>query len=566
MNKLSKSTAILIVVLIVLSMKPIPILECPDQYAISQVENSEKVLANEFHVPIDVDGNANFSAIALTEGWDGIGSVEDPYIIDSYDFTLGPTSTSCINISNTQFHFIIRNCNFEGPLATPSYGIYLDNVTNAQLCNNMATGFSNAIFISSSSSKIIISGNNCSYNSYGIDIHDSNETVVMDNYCNSNFFHGISMDTCESSSVIDNTCNTNSMSAIYIYNCTSITVTSNTCFDNDFGIHLMEQGSHNVTWNFCANNTDSGIDLFNCDSNTIANNTSMDNSLFGVTIHNSADYNSILWNALIGNGWQDGYDQDIGNIFSHNYYSEYGGSDADQDYIGDSSHTFNFNSDSFPLMCVPFAPEWIVTPRDQTLEYGDTFLYSFQFSMIEPSAPYELQVNDTANFSTFDDTLAQNRHVLPVGDYPLEVNTTNVYGYYTKGTFTLAVRDTIPPTITHPDDITVMVNDEGPQLEWTLSDLSPLTYALLRNGTEISSTSASKTDIYFSTSIETHSPGVYNYTMMGVDIWGNVVADVVIVTVLPIPFLDAMLPRLVVSAVGIAAVVVLVIAFRIRRK
>lgn len=566
MSKISKCAASLILVLLVLSMMPNVLLDCTSLNVVKNSKNSEKIIANEPHGPIVINGDANFTSTALAEGWTGTGSVQEPYIIENYDFVLGFTPISSVNISHTQSHFIIRNCNFQGPLATPSYGIFLDNVTNAQIIDNVVTGYSHAVTIPITSSNIFASGNNCSFNSYGIYLHDSEDSTVINNICNGNFFYGIFLHTCESSSVINNICNEDPMAGIYIYNCSFNTVSGNTCNDSDFGIYLQERGSHVVTSNLCANNSNCGFFFDNCDLNTIANNTSIDNTMYGITLQNMADFNNVQWNALINNPGDDASDFSSGNVFTYNYYSDYSGVDANQDYIGDTSHTFLFNSDSYPLMYVPFAPEWVTIPKDQIIEFGNNFEYNFQFLTLEPSAPYELHVNDSANFVVINDEMIQSRITLPVGDYPLDVNTTNAYGYYTKEIFTLAVRDTTPPIITHPDDITITVGDEGPQLEWTLSDLSPLIYSLLRNGTEISSSTVPTTAVYFSTTIETYTSGVYNYTMVGVDIWGNVATDMVLVAIQPIPFIDAMLPWLLVGVIGTVVAIVIVITIRKRRK
>ncbi|MFX1606005.1 MAG: nitrous oxide reductase family maturation protein NosD, partial [Promethearchaeota archaeon] len=359
MSKIPKCAASLILMLLVLSIMPSVILESPIQYAVYKSEYSQKAVANDPHGPIVINGDANFSATALVEGWTGTGSAQEPYIIENYDFVLGFTPVSSVNISHTRLHFIIRNCNFQGPQATPSFGIYLDNVTNAQVIENVVTGYSHAVHIPITSSNILVLGNNCSFNSYGIYLHDSEDSTVINNICNGNFFYGIFLHTCESSSVIDNICNEDPMAGIYIYNCSLNTVSGNTCNDSDFGIYLQERGSHVVTNNLCANNSDCGFYFDNCDLNVIANNTSVGNTMWGITLQNAADFNSVLWNAVINNTADDVSDFSSGNTFTHNYYSDYGGVDTNQDYIGDTSHTFQFNTDSYPLMYVPFAPEWV---------------------------------------------------------------------------------------------------------------------------------------------------------------------------------------------------------------
>ncbi|MHA2302672.1 MAG: hypothetical protein ACXACD_17130, partial [Candidatus Thorarchaeota archaeon] len=68
------------------------------------------------HSNITIDGDANFSATALLEGWPGDGSPENPYIIDGLDIDLGGGVGHCISISNTRVNFTISNCTLTGAI------------------------------------------------------------------------------------------------------------------------------------------------------------------------------------------------------------------------------------------------------------------------------------------------------------------------------------------------------------------------------------------------------------------------------------------------------------------
>ncbi|MHA2360169.1 MAG: hypothetical protein ACXAB5_07835, partial [Candidatus Thorarchaeota archaeon] len=60
------------------------------------------------HGTIVIDGDANFTATALLEGWPGNGSPEDPFIIDGLEIDRGGEVGHCISIINTRVSFIIR--------------------------------------------------------------------------------------------------------------------------------------------------------------------------------------------------------------------------------------------------------------------------------------------------------------------------------------------------------------------------------------------------------------------------------------------------------------------------
>jgi hypothetical protein len=48
------------------------------------------ILALQTHVPIRIDGNANFASQATSEGWVGDGSENNPYLIDNYLIIANP--------------------------------------------------------------------------------------------------------------------------------------------------------------------------------------------------------------------------------------------------------------------------------------------------------------------------------------------------------------------------------------------------------------------------------------------------------------------------------------------
>ena len=210
----------------------------------------------------------------------------------------------------------------------------------------------------------------------------------------------------------------------------------------------------------------------------------------------------------------------------------------------------------------PFPPEWVQPPADQVIEFGAHFEYELE---VTSTAPFVLRVNDSANFGIhFNETIVSGI-VLPVGVYPLEVTAVNIYGYAAKVVFTVLVQDTTPPTVNSPDDITYISEEPGALIEWTIVDLSNLSYRVLRNGTEIDSSGITQTWYHVTISVEYLDPGIHNFTIVAVDAEGNVATDTVLVTVLPIPFLEAMLPFLILGLAGVAVVAVILVLLRKRK-
>jgi parallel beta-helix repeat protein len=546
----------------------------PNAASIAKESAAVSHIAAVSHDPFVIIGDANFSDTASAEGWSGDGSSGSPYIIENLEIDLGPSPTAAINITDTRSHFIIRNCLLTGPAATPSYGVLLENVTNAQIVDNEATLFSHAMIIRSGCANILVAGNNCSYNSYSIYMLNGISNTISNNICNGNFFYGIFIHSTNDSIVSGNICNDNDMSGIYIYNCSSNSVSGNTCNYNDFGLYLQELGSHNVTWNTCRNNTHSGIAFNNCVMNDVSNNTSANNTIFGVYLYVTADNNDVHWNVWANNTGGNGYDASAGNVFFNNFWSDYSGMDYNQDGIGDSGYSFVGNSDLSPLMYYPWAPEWKRLLTDQVIEFGNTFACLVEFTFISPTAPFDLSISDSMNFVVESLSAADHtrRYAItsfttpPVNSYPLTVTATNIYGVITERSFTLSVVDTTPPVITSPVDISYTKGESPPAIQWVASDLSLITYIVLLDGTEYTSSSGViTTSVDFTMTLEDKEPGLYNYTIVVEDESGNVAADTVMVTVHPVPLLEALGPLLIGGAVAIIVIVVVFVAFRRRR-
>jgi parallel beta-helix repeat protein len=573
------------------------------------------------HDPIVIIGDANFSDTASAEGWSGDGSLGSPYIIENLEITLGPSPTAAIRITDTRMHFIIRECYLTGPLATPSYGVHLENVANGRIDDTLCSGFSTGINITGCNG-ITVYNNNCSDNSYGIHIESSNSSKVINNICSNTFLLGIRLLSSNSSIVSGNTCNDGDGNGIYLYNCNSSIANDNVCNNNNYGLflhtcnsstvnrnicnensfsgiyllrshfssaanntcdnnregmYIQEMDSNNVTGNTCFNNTLRGIALQQCDFNTLTFNTVTNTSIeHGLRLTGPSNSNNFSWNVFAYSASLNGFDTGgVNNLFENNYWSDYGGVDADSDGIGDTAYTVGGVTDSNPLMYHPWAPEWVQELTDQVNELGTSFEYAFEFIFITSTAPYDLSINDDDNFVVSDLSAADSntrRHAvsnwrtLAVGIYPLVITATNIYGFITEGAFTLAVVDTTPPLITSPEDISYTKGESPPEITWVMSDLSLIGYTVLLDGAELtSSNGVTSTSAQFGMILEDKDPGIYNYTMVAEDEYGNVAMDTVIVTVHPVPLLEALLPLLLVGVVAIVVVVVAVVAFRKRK-
>jgi parallel beta-helix repeat protein len=211
------------------------------------------------HEPIAINGDANFSATALAEGWIGNGTAGAPYVIEDLDIDLGGADSHCISISSTSVYFKIRNCFLSGAIGYYTSGIYLTDVTNAELTSNI-----------------------CSGNTFGIEIIWSSEINMTNNICRHNMFSGISLYVSDSNRVIDNTCDDNSGSGIELIDSDSNIFSNNTCNNNMYG-YLMTDSTSNTVINCTFKNNHYGMKVISSDTNTIAD-CCLEDNMYGISL------------------------------------------------------------------------------------------------------------------------------------------------------------------------------------------------------------------------------------------------------------------------------------------
>jgi parallel beta-helix repeat protein len=153
------------------------------------------------HTSIIIRGNVDLSE----QGFPGTGTEEDPYLICNMTFTANST---CIQITDTNLHFEIRNCTFASPDWTLSSAILLDNVSYGAV-------------------------RECSVSYYGtaIDIANSSHSLVE---CNSfKIIEGctIRLVNCEECIIEENTINETYAGGVCIQNSTNCTISRNRAVD-----------------------------------------------------------------------------------------------------------------------------------------------------------------------------------------------------------------------------------------------------------------------------------------------------------------------------------------------
>ncbi|MCY3414927.1 MAG: BspA family leucine-rich repeat surface protein [Candidatus Heimdallarchaeota archaeon] len=119
---------------------------------------------------------------------------------------------------------------------------------------------------------------------------------------------------------------------------------------------------------------------------------------------------------------------------------------------------------------------------------------------------------------------------LDVGSYELIIYLYDTTDNVVIDVLTISVVDTITPEVSSPENVYYEQTTTGNTISWTVSDLNPHKYKIIKNGTIYNSTN-SWTSGVVSTSIDELTVGVYNFTIYLNDTSGNYAVDTVLVFV-----------------------------------
>ena len=348
-------------------------------------------------------------------------------------------------------------------------GIKLDYAWLNTIADNICTNCTTGIRLVDESRKPVIEDNLCKFNDYGIEItQNSYEGTIENNICDHNDF-GIYVKNSNGYSITMNLCN-NGQTGIFLRNTNSTTLSDNTCSSNTDGIHVENLISSAITCNDVTF-SDVGVALSNANTSLVGNNSITD-CINGLILYANASSNTFNWNIYEDNT-ENAIDNGTGNNVNYNYWSEYGGVDANADGFGDTPYPISGstgNQDNYPLVYHPTYPEWVAEPSDCYLECGNNFSYDVDATA---TTPIRWWLSDEVNFEIDVDGVIENRTFLPYGNYSLEIRAYNLYNGSCSATITVVVDDTTLPVINHPEDIEAESNI-GIIVTWTVFDLNPM--------------------------------------------------------------------------------------------
>ncbi|MHA1924884.1 MAG: right-handed parallel beta-helix repeat-containing protein [Candidatus Thorarchaeota archaeon] len=396
------------------------------------------------HSPIRIVSDQNFTDTALAEDWPGDGSSQNPFIIDSLEIDRGGVSGNCISVYNTRVNFTIRNCLLTGATIDPNAGIFLSNVSHALITNSNCSANRFGIRLASGSNYNSIINNTCNYGNRGIRVTLSHHNTIEGNICDGNG-DGVYLEGAEWCQVRNNWINDSAWNGIHVEGTLFASILNNTClFSDDAGIRYFASGEGLVANNTCMNNTFFGIEISGPSSNSLITNNTFVNNDYGIYIADLSECDS-LWNILENNRVENAYDGSswMGEMM-YNYWSDYAGTDANNDGIGDTPHALFDAFDPYPLMFNPTPPRWISVPQDVEIEQSDE-LFHVVYSAYAP-APLYWWVSDGVHFTIDDAGHLVSRYFLEPITYDLKIVVSNFYGISIVAEFSVKVTEDISPS------------------------------------------------------------------------------------------------------------------------
>ncbi len=271
--------------------------------------------------------------------------------VDNVTYTLTGNITTDDGIVIERDNTIVDGAGytFSGTGAFNSKGMSLSGRSNVTVKNtNIRKFYPNGIYIYGSSDNAV-SGNNITAN-------------PGDGIC----FEGGSDNTVSGNNITNNGCGLR----LEYFGPNHVRICSifgNNITNNNEGIHFYRSFNNSISKNDVTDNSLYGIYFDSSSNNSISGNDITNNS-YGIGLVSSSD-NTVCHNNFINNTVQvSDYTPEQANFWDNgcegNYWSNYTGTDANHDGIGDTPYIINANNtDQYPLMSIiPEFPSFLILP------------------------------------------------------------------------------------------------------------------------------------------------------------------------------------------------------------
>jgi len=212
---------------------------------------------------------------------------------------------NCIEIRNSNAHFIIRNCTvYNSSSYLGDAGIKFYNVTNGALINNnCSSNGGSGISLSSFCDDNTISGNTANNNiDFGIWLSDSNNNTLSGNNAHYNEESGIYLWDSNRNHIMRNNASHNEYFGFSLTSSNDNTLSENNAkYNRRQGIVLWDIYNNNIMRNNASCNSLSGLRLYISNNNTLSGNNVKYNELNGIFLTLSHGNNIMKNNASYNN-------------------------------------------------------------------------------------------------------------------------------------------------------------------------------------------------------------------------------------------------------------------------
>jgi parallel beta-helix repeat protein len=311
---------------------------------------------------------------------------------------------------------------------------------------------------------------------YGIRFSGDRNTISANTVSNIASY-GIWSDYTYYATIADNTVSGATNNGFRIKHSRYSNVMNNTATNCGTAFAFKYYGHHTVIQNTAYNNNWQGIALVDSPYNIVHDNT-IYNSVTGIYLgeskmHAGANYNKIHNNCIIDNVTQVAIIKGIGNLFNQpspiggNYWSDYAGTDTDNDGFGDAPYIFSGGQDNLPLI-----QECGELPNDPPVA--------------DPNDPY---TDNEGSPVTFDGTGSSDPDDDPLtydwnfGDGNTGTGETFVHTYADNGEYEVCLTVTDPDGLADTQCTTATIANVAPTVEAITPSL-----ALVEVGTPINAT------------------------------------------------------------------------------
>jgi nitrous oxidase accessory protein len=252
-------------------------------------------------------------------------------------------------------HLKADNINLSGfIIQNGELGILFWYSNNNNCTGNAVSNNSYGIYLYYSGDNVFTGNTVANSSQYGIYLVGSGYNVFTGNTVANSSQYGIYLAGSGRNTFAGNIVSSNNNEGIYLHHSDGNVLSGNIVSNNRDGIHLGDSDGNVLSGNIVSNNRD-GIHLYYSRYNVFTGNTVANSSQYGISL-SSSSHNEILHNNFINNIEQSSSVNSVNswdNGAEGNYWSDYTGTDANLDGIGDKPYTIDENrQDSHPLMAI----------------------------------------------------------------------------------------------------------------------------------------------------------------------------------------------------------------------